>query len=118
VLSIAIELVSDAKNINMTGIKMTLNGPNLVPKANKKYIGQKLGTGYYEGQVYAGGNFYFKKPMLIGGYKNAPNAKKTKIVDLENLNTSGLGVIFEGFAEKMDEAMKESIKKAAQRYKK
>src|SRR5690606_15344997 len=58
-LSIAAELMTDKKNVNMNGLKMVLHGPNPVPREDKKYVSQNMGAGYYRGQIYAGGYFYF-----------------------------------------------------------
>jgi hypothetical protein len=67
-LSIGIELMSDKKNVAMNGVKMTLHGRNPVTKVDKKYVAQNMGNGYYEGQIYAGGQFYFDKPVDIAAF--------------------------------------------------
>lgn len=110
VLSIAIELASDNKRINMNGAKMILHGPNPVPKEDKKYISQNMGAGYYAGQIYASGSMYFDKSIEIGKFEN----KKQSVSD----NFEGIDVIFDCFVEKFHEKMKESIEKAAKKYSK
>lgn len=105
VLSIGVELMSDHKRVNMNGAKMTLHGPNPIPKEDKKYIGQKTGTGYYTGQIYASGYFYFDKPMEIARY-----AEKKQVL---NSNFNGLEVVFETFVEKFYEKMNEAIEKTS-----
>lgn len=107
-LSIGIELMSDRKNIAMNGVKMVLHGKNPIPKADKKYVSQNMGAGYYAGQIYAAGQFYFDKPVDIAGFS------KNKIVD-ENME--GLDIIFSAFGEKIYDEMKASIDKAAKKYK-
>jgi hypothetical protein len=109
VLSIMIEIRSDGKNIFMNGLKMFLNGPNPIPKEDKKYVAQNMGNGYYHGQVYATGTFYFKKEIPVG------KMVKGKI---ENLNFMGSEIIFEAFAEKFQNEMLLAIDKASKKYSK
>lgn len=107
-LSIAVEVQSDKRNIEMHGIKMTLHGPNPIPKEDKKYIGQKMGTGYYAGQIYANGTFFFDKAIHVASYEK-------KKLDM-NMQFDGVGVVFESFIEKFYESMHEAIDKAAKKY--
>lgn len=102
VLSVACELASDKKEVNMTGIKMALHGANPIPKKDKKYISQNMGAGYYHGQLFASGYFYFKSPLQIAEYK------KNQIV---NEQYDGIGDVLGCFAEKFDEVMKKAIEK-------
>jgi hypothetical protein len=107
VLSIAFELVSDKKTINMTGVKMGLNGPNPIAKMDKKYVGQNTGTGYYTGQLYSYGYFYFPAAIPVGGFE------KDKIV---NLNFEGTGTVLGHFIDKFYLVMNESIVAAKKKY--
>ena len=111
VLSIAVELVSDKKNIAMNGTKMVLHGPNPIAKEDKKYISQNLGAGYYRGQIYASGYMYFNNSIVVASY----DKKQSAIV---NGNFEGIDDIFECFIEKFHVEMKESIAKAAKKYEK
>lgn len=109
VLSIAVELMSDKKNIAMNGTKMVLHGQNPIPREDKKYISQNMGAGYYRGQIYAGGYMYFKNPIVIANF----DKKQNKII---NENFEGIGNVFECFVERFHDEMKESIEKAAKKY--
>ncbi len=102
VLSIAFEVTSNMKEVNMNGFKMALHGPNPIAKQDKKYVSQNMGAGYYAGQEYAGGYFYFKKSMHIA------DVEKKAIV---NEQYDGIADILGAFAEKMQDEMKEAITK-------
>ncbi len=108
VLNIAVELQSDRRDVNIHGVKMVLHGPNPIPKQDKKYIGQKLGTGYYSGQIYASGSFFFKKPIEVASYK--------KKAGLQPPNFEGMGTIFGAFADRFYAEMNECAAKAAKKY--
>lgn len=101
VLSIALELADDGKNININGIKWTMNGPNPVTKEDKKYFGTN-GAGYQEGLVYFKSNFFFDDGIRF--------AKHKKNV-LEEEHYEGLGELLSYFAEVSVEKMKWSIEK-------
>jgi hypothetical protein len=105
----ATELQSSSKVVNIHGFKMSLHGPNPIPKEDKDYIGQKTGTGYYNGNAYASGTFYFKQPIQVAEWE-----KKQMV----NINFDGIGVILGCFPEAFFEAMVESIEKAAPKYNK
>ncbi len=109
VLSIGVELMSDRKTVNMNGLKMTLHGPNPIPREDKRYISQNMGAGYYEGQIYANGYFYFDKSLEVGRF-----SKGQKEIEKD---FGGLEVVFELFVEKFYEKMYECIEKAAGKYK-
>lgn len=102
VLSIAFELSSSSKEVNMNGFKMAIHGPNPIAKQDKKYVSQNMGAGYYAGQQYAGGYFYFKKPMQIA------DVEKKAIV---NEQYDGIGNMLGAMAQEMDAAMKAAIEK-------
>ena len=80
--------------------------PNPNPKLDKKYFGQKNGTGYYEGQLYFGGSFTFKKPIktIDINFKE----KKTNYIKFE-----GIEVIFSSFIEKYYDEMNKAIDKVS-----
>jgi len=103
-LSIAVELETNKKGGNLRLVKMAIHGPNPNPKVDKKYFGQKNGTGYNDGQLYFGGTLSFKKPIKILDVSN----KK-----LENLNIDGVEVIFSNFIEKFYDTMDTAIKKVS-----
>jgi hypothetical protein len=108
-LSIAVEIQSNGKNVNINGIKMSLHGPNPIPREDKKYVAQNMGNGYYDGQLYAYGYFFLKKPILVASFE------KNKLV---NQNFNGIDVIFGCFVDKFHIAMNNSIEKAAKKYNK
>jgi hypothetical protein len=100
-LSIAIELYTDKKGVSVSRIKMAVHGSNPNPKVDKKYFGQKNGTGYYKGQLYYGATYTFKKPI--------------KIIDLskKEFKLDGLEIIFSSFIEKYYDEMDVAINKAS-----
>lgn len=108
VLSIAAELMSDNKRVNLNGLKMVLHGPNPIARQDKKYVSQNMGAGYYEGQIYANGYFYFDKPMEVATFKD----KKQTLTG----NFAGIDVVLNCFVEKFYEKMHECIEKAAKKY--
>lgn len=101
VLSVALELQDDGKNININGVKWTMNGPNPVAKLDKKYAGA-FGAGYQEGLVYFKSYLYFD-----GGIRFARRKKKV----LEEENYEGIEEVLSAFAEVSVETMKNSIAK-------
>lgn len=110
-LSIGVELMTDRKNVYMNGMKMVMHGPNPVPREDKKYISQNMGAGYYTGQIYANGTFYFDKPLQIA------RVGKGKLEEMQ-ADFAGLEVISELFIRKFYDKMHECIAKAASKYKK
>jgi hypothetical protein len=102
VLSIAFELTSGPKEVNMNGFKMAIHAPNPIAKQDKKYVSQNMGAGYYKGQEFAGGYFYFKKGMHIA------DVEKKAIV---NEQYDGVADLLGAFAEKMQDEMKAAIAK-------
>jgi hypothetical protein len=126
ILSVAIILQTDKKEINMASMRMTLNGPNPIPKEDKNYVAQNLGNGYYFGQIYTDCNFVFSKPVLIGTYDNTGKASKERTDDVLiqtsaatiNLNINGIEVVSEALTEMTFETLYEGISKAAPKYKK
>jgi hypothetical protein len=118
VLSIAIELQSDDRNVNMHGVKMALHGPNPVPKEDKNYVAQNLGNGYYYGNIYADAVFFLPKPISVGGFdKKKIEGERKRVTVMEGMNFDGVGTIMECMVEEMHRAMLESIEKAAAKYK-
>jgi len=105
-LSVSVGFYSDSKGAYTNMIKMAIHGPNPNPKVDKKYVGQKNGTGYYEGQLYFAGKFTFKKPIktIEVDYKK----KKT-----DNINFEGTEVIFSSFIEKYYDEMNKAIDKVS-----
>ncbi len=129
-LTVAFNMQTDARTINMLGIRMALNGPNPIPKEDKKYVAQNMGNGYYFGQIYADCNFNFPKPLLVGRYHNIKNKKKSSSGVLDSykvtitksaeigLDVSGTEVVVEILSEKMFAEINEAIEKAAPKYSK
>lgn len=103
-LSIAVDLYYSSKGVFVSNIKMTIHGPNPNPKLDKKYIGQKNGTGYYNGQLYIGGNFAFKKVIKVIDPKQEKDYHK---------GFEGLEVIFTCFIEKYYDVMDTAIAKVS-----
>lgn len=109
VLSIQIGLQDhSSKKLTLNQIKIALNGPNPVPKEDKRYVAQNLGNGYYYGNIYSLLNYTPKKPIPIATFKK----KKIDTVNLE-----GIEVVLTTMIETMYESMNESIGKAARKYK-
>lgn len=130
-LTIAVNIQSDKKDIYITGMRMALNGPNPIPKEDKNYVAQNMGNGYYYGQSYTDCNFGFPKPALIGKYENVKTTSKKTTYEGPNsysavmtksaeilLDVSGIETIAETLVEKTFETMHEAIEKAATKYKK
>ena len=107
VLHIGIDLSTNATDVYISGIKMVLNAPNPIPRQDKKYVGQKLGTGWYAGQVFASGDLMFKKPLHIVRYKK----QEKKPAQLQ-----GIGTIFSCFADRFYNEMEACAVKAAKKY--
>lgn len=102
--SLSISIVTSSskkKGILVHSVKMAIHGPNPNPKIDKKYFGQKTGTGYYNGQLYFGGTFAFKKPI--------------QIIDIANrkINLDGFEVILSSFIEKYYDEMEVAINKVS-----
>jgi hypothetical protein len=108
-LSVALEVQSHKKGINIHGIKVSLHGPNRIPKEDKKYVAQNLGNGYYEGQLYCFAYYFLKEPVPIAVIE------KNKVTEM---NLDGVGDILEEMIKKMEAGMKESVAKAASKYNK
>lgn len=104
VLSVGIEIQSQKKEGYLRAIKMTLHATNPNPKEDKKYIGQKTGTGYYEGQLFAGGGLRFKKPFEV------MELGKNQIISMD---FEGIDVIFNCFIEKFYDEIDAAINKAS-----
>ena len=108
ILNIAVELQTDRRDINIHGVKMVLHGPNPIAREDKKYIGQKVGSGYYAGQIFAAGSFFFKKPIEVASYK--------KKEGLQPPNFTGLATIFGSFVDRFYDEMNDCLTKAAKKY--
>jgi len=102
VLSIATEVVSDKKQVTVTGFKVALNGPNPIPKQDKRYVSQNFGAGYYKGQLYTYGTFFLKSPATVAQYKKG-------IIQEENYD--GIGEILSCFPKRFDSEMRKAIEK-------
>ncbi|NNF02153.1 MAG: hypothetical protein HKN22_05675 [Bacteroidia bacterium] len=98
VLSIGSLIQTNKKEGFYRSIKMALHGPNPNPKEDKKYIAQKSGNGYYNGQLYAGSSFSLKKPINFMNYK------------AQTIEVDGLEVIFAAMIEKMYDKIGDAIK--------
>lgn len=98
-LSISIDTRTDKKGVSVSRIKLAIHGPNPNPKIDKKYFGQKTGTGYYKGQLYFGGTFAFKKPIQIFDLSK------------QELKLDGLEVLLSIFIEKYYDEMDIAINK-------
>lgn len=91
VLSIGITIQTIKNYATIRAVKVAMHGPNPVPRQNKKYVNPKLGTGYYEGQIYTGATLMFKKPI--------PCMVMSKN-EITEMNFDGLEVILEHFLHK------------------
>jgi len=119
VVSISVEIQSDNKTVNMHGIKMALHGPNPIPKEDKNYVAQKMGNGWYAGNIYSSAYFFFPKPIQVGQFeKKKMEGQKKKVSTLEEMNFDGVGEIMRIMIAEMYASMNESIEKAAPRYSK
>lgn len=94
------------KEIYIKSISMAMHGPNPIPMQDKKYTGQKTGTGYYKGQEYIGGYFVFKKPFLV-------IELNPKAGSIESMNFEGIDVIFDAFVDRFYDEMYAAIDKVA-----
>jgi hypothetical protein len=81
-----------------------LHGGNPNSKVDKKYMGQKTGTGYYDGQLYVGGTFRFKKPI-----KSVELGKQ----HITSMDFKGFEIIFKSFIGKFYDVMNTSISKTS-----
>lgn len=104
VLSIGIVIQSTKKEAYVRAVKMALHGPNPIPMVDKKYIGQKTGTGYYSGQLYVGGTFSFKDPI-----KSIELGKQT----ITSMDFDGLEIIFGNFIGKFYDEINAAINKVS-----
>ncbi len=102
VLSIGFVIQSNKQEVYLRAMKMAIHGPNPTQKEDKKYRGQKLGSGYYNGQMFIGGQLQFKKPFKTAEIKGK---------DITNMDFDGLEVIMKSFIEKFYEAIYYSIGK-------
>ena len=103
VFSIGFVVQSDEKKGYFRSIKMAMHGPNPTPKQDKKYVAQKMGNGYYEGQLYVSGFLNFDKAiefLVIG---------KTQF---KEINIKGLDDIFPVFIDRFYAEIYKSIEKA------
>ncbi len=102
VLSVSVVIQTRIKDGNIRAIKMALHAPNPIQKEDKKYIGQKTGTGYYHGQIYAGGYLTFKNAitcMALG--------KKS----IDSMDFNGLDIVFESFIERFYDEINGAVEK-------
>lgn len=104
VLSIGNVVQTTTKDGNIRTIKMALHAPNPIPKEDKKYIGQKTGVGYYDGQIYVGGTLTFK---------NAINCMELGTKEITSMDFDGLEVVFESFIERFYDELDEAISKVS-----
>ena len=104
VLSIGIVIQSQNTEAYVRSFKMALHGPNPIERKDKKYVGQKTGTGYYHGQIYSGATLAFKKP--IPAIKMSNN-------NITEMEFEGLEVIFDSFINKFYNTMNGAIEKTS-----
>ncbi len=103
VLSIGIQLADDGKHIGLVNVFYTLNGPNPVPKQDKKYFGSH-GAGYQNGLVYF--NSY-----LDGRGTEIAQLKKGKAAKEEYTGFSDILSCFaQASVDKMDEIIEKNAK--------
>ncbi len=103
VMSIALYVGYDGKTVTFSNITSTINGPNPVPRENKKYIGA-AGAGYQEGLVYFSAYYNAFKPVKIADLK-----KKGAVISNENYD--GIGDLMSIFAETAALTMKKVVAK-------
>ena len=104
VLSIGVLIQTFKKETFTKSVKMSLHGPNPNPKLDKKYVGQKTGTGYYDGQLYAGGTYIFKNPIRTILFRKD---------EITSINFEGMDVIFNSFIERLYDEMNGAIEKVS-----
>jgi len=104
VLSIGVEIQSKKKEAYTRLIKMALHGPNPNQRVDKKYFGQKTGTGYYDGQLYAGGTLVFKRSI-----KTIELGKE----QIKSMDFEGFDIIFKSFIEKFYDVIDGAIEKVS-----
>lgn len=103
VMSIAFYVGYDGKTVTFSNITSTINGPNPVPRENKKYIGG-AGAGYQEGLVYFSAYYNNFKPVKIA------NLKK-KGAEISNESYDGIGDLMSIFGETAVLTMKKVVAK-------
>jgi len=104
-LYISLQHVSKSE-VYIKSIMMGLHGPNPIPKEDKKYVGQKTGTGYYNGQEYVGGYYTFKNPFKTLDI----DSKRSTITKMD---FEGIDVIFDAFVERFYDEMYAAIDKVS-----
>lgn len=97
VLSIAVKLKDDGKKIALQAVNWTLNGPNPVPKQDKKYPGA-FGAGYQEGLVYFTSHYFVDDVVFA----------KRKKKELLEQHYEGFGTLLSCFVEASVEKMQSS----------
>ena len=133
IATLAFDIQTDRKDIFLLSARLALQGPNPIPKEDKKYVAQNMGNGYYYGQVFTDVNFRIPRPALIGQYYNIKKAAKKDVVRTGGLyqqtvtskqgadiglDPSGLETIVALLTEKTFDTIQESIEKAASKYRK
>src|SRR5690606_25871868 len=103
VMSIAFYVGYDGKTVTFSNITSTINGPNPVPRENKKYVGG-AGAGYQEGLVYFSAYYNNFKPVKIA------NLKK-KGAEISNESYDGIGDLMSIFGETAVLTMKKVVAK-------
>lgn len=105
VMSVSATVVYDGKTVSFAHISSTINGPNPVPRQDKKYIGSN-GAGYQEGLVYFSAYYNNFKPVKIAGFKKS---------DLNYENYEGFGELLSVFAEASVETMNNVVAKKSKK---
>ncbi len=130
-VTVAVYLQTDKRNINLQSVRMAINGPNPIPKEDKKYVAQNMGNGYYYGQIYSDCHYDFAKLVEIGEYENVKTVSKKSTFSVSGgstvhktqsaeivLDLTGMETLVEVLAEKSFETMRDAIEKAVPKYRK
>lgn len=102
VMSIGYEIASNPGEVYLRAMKMAIHIPNPIPREDKKYIGQKSGTGYYTGQMLVGGTLRFKNPFKAVLFRKG---------QAPQMDFKGMDVICSSFIQKFYTAINECIEK-------
>ena len=106
VFSVATVIQTRIKDGNIRAVKMVLHAPNPNPKQDKRYVGQKMGVGYYNGQIYAGGYYTFKKAITC---------MELGKEHITSMDFDGLEIIFESFIERFYDEIDTAISKVSKK---
>lgn len=102
VLSVGTVIQSNNKEGYFRSIKIAMHGPNPNPKQDKKYVAQKAGNGYNNGQLYMGLTYNLKDPQ-----KTIEIHKK----QITNINFEGYEVLLKEIIDRMYNEFYKAIEK-------